>query len=408
MEAGIKMLQRYCPVCGFERGLLLHNQKFVLPDKHPLRNGYDVVLCERCKFLFADSSVTQHDYDAYYSNFSKYEDNHTSTGGGESGFDSIRLDEVAKQISNTFESRFIRILDVGCANGGILKKLKELGFLNVVGVDPSAACVAHIKTDLLIEGYEASLFDMPESMGKFDLIILSHVMEHILDLKGCITKISRFLNSNGRLYIEVPDATRYVDLLTSPFQDFNTEHINHFTQTSLDNLFENSGFAKIGGGVKTIESAPGVPYPALYAFYKREEVNNPVGFVVDNVIEGKTESYIKNSQVVINNINFFLDKNFKRTESVLIWGTGQLTMKLLAMSNLKFLGILNFIDSNPILTNKSIGEIAIMHPSQIKELDSGIKILITSTIHEVQIRRDIVEKYHLINPIFGLTDCLKI
>ena len=36
------------------------------------------------------------------------------------------------------------------------------------------------------------------------------------------------LKTNGVLYIEVPDATAYVEFLYSPFQDFNTEHINHF------------------------------------------------------------------------------------------------------------------------------------------------------------------------------------
>lgn len=402
----MKTLQRTCPVCGFEEGLFLHNQKFILPGKHPLRDGYDVVLCKRCKFLFADSAVTQHDYDVYYSDFSKYEDNHTSTGGGEASFDSIRMEAVAGLIEKTFSDKSLRILDVGCANGGILKEIKKLGFLKVVGVDPSAACVNYITNQLSIEAHKASLFDMPDSLGKFDLIILSHVMEHILDLKGCINTVSRFLNENGHLYIEVPDAARYVDFITSPFQDFNTEHINHFTKVSLDNLFETSGFKKIKGDFKTIESAPSVPYPALYAFYQKVEPSTSFDFAVDNEIEEKTSDYIAKSQMVIDNINSFLKKNFKKGEDIFVWGTGQLTMKLLAMSELRSLSILNFVDSNPILTNKSIQNILVKHPSQLVDVDPQIKILITSTIHETPIRRDIKEKYHLTNPTYGLKDCL--
>ena len=44
------------------------------------------------------------------------------------------------------------------------------------------------------------------------------------------------------LYAEVPDATRYLEFLFSPFQDFNTEHINHFSRESLTNLLVACGF----------------------------------------------------------------------------------------------------------------------------------------------------------------------
>ena len=408
MNSPVKKLLRSCPVCQSDVGFFLYKQKFVLPDKHPLRNGYDVVLCPQCGFLFADSSVTQHDYDVYYADFSKYEDNHTSTGGGGSGFDAQRIEDVANQITQVLGDRSLRIADIGCANGGILKKLKESGFENIVGIDPSQACVAYIRDQLSIEAHRASVFDIPASLGQFDLIILSHVMEHILDLQGCIKEVSKFLAPHGRLYIEVPDANRYVDFITSPYQDFNTEHINHFTQHSLDNLFENSGFEKISGGIKTIESAPSVPYPALYAFYKKTELDHLVKFTSDEEIGFRIDAYIKNSQKIVDDINDYLRRNFNREEGILVWGTGQLTLKLLAMSELPDFRILNFVDSNPILKGKSLIDIPIKHPSQLSDLDSGVKILITSTIHETEIREDIEKLYRLKNPIFGLRDCLKI
>ena len=33
------------------------------------------------------------------------------------------------------------ILDVGCANGGLLEALRALGYSNLVGLDPAPACV---------------------------------------------------------------------------------------------------------------------------------------------------------------------------------------------------------------------------------------------------------------------------
>ncbi|MFZ1806606.1 MAG: class I SAM-dependent methyltransferase [Cyclobacteriaceae bacterium] len=401
-----RKLYRKCPICEFEEGEILHNQKFLLPDQHPLRNGYEVVLCDRCNFLFADSAVTQSDYDIYYSDFSKYEDNHTSTGGGEAGFDSKRLENVAQEIASIVEDKSLRVLDVGCANGGILKRLKQLGHTNIVGVDPSRVCVEYVKRELQLEAYEASLFNMPDSIGKFDLIILSHVLEHILNLNECLEVITKFLNNEGRVYIEVPDAMRYVSFITSPFQDFNTEHINHFTKTSLDNLFTNRSFVKLKGGAKTIESAANMPYPAIYAFYRSSSISNKETYQPDSEIKACIMDYIISSQKIIDRIDAHLKAELSRGENILVWGTGQLTMKLLAISTLGDLPIINFVDSNPILRGKKLMNKLILHPSQLSGVSRETKVLITSTIHEDEIKKDMIELYKLSNPIISLRNCL--
>ena len=42
--------------------------------------------------------------------------------------------------------------------------------------------------------------------GEFDLIILSHIVEHFLDPVGEVRKITDHLSASGVLYIEVPNA----------------------------------------------------------------------------------------------------------------------------------------------------------------------------------------------------------
>ena len=61
---------------------LLHEQSFIVPENHPLTDGYVVVSCNSCGFVFADTIVTQKDYDKFYASYSKYSDAKTSTGGG--------------------------------------------------------------------------------------------------------------------------------------------------------------------------------------------------------------------------------------------------------------------------------------------------------------------------------------
>ncbi|MCZ8055909.1 MAG: hypothetical protein O9329_14395 [Microcystis sp. LE19-12.2C] len=52
---------RNCPICQEENGEILHTQNFVLPEGHPLSNGYDILCCDRCGFVYADTTVSQKD-----------------------------------------------------------------------------------------------------------------------------------------------------------------------------------------------------------------------------------------------------------------------------------------------------------------------------------------------------------
>ena len=70
----VKEAERPCPLCRHTGVEVLHTQHFVLPDRHPLEAGYDVVCCGRCGFVYADTDVPQAAYDAYYAELSKYED----------------------------------------------------------------------------------------------------------------------------------------------------------------------------------------------------------------------------------------------------------------------------------------------------------------------------------------------
>ena len=104
-----------------------------------------------------------------------------------------RAVELFKKFVNKDDS----ILDIGCANGGQLKILKESGFTNLAGVDPSEVCVSNVQT-FGIRSFQAHIFEdsFIEWDAKFDLIILSHVLEHICDLDRAIQIIKDKLNVN--------------------------------------------------------------------------------------------------------------------------------------------------------------------------------------------------------------------
>src|SRR5437763_1275158 len=82
---------RLCPICGGQWVEQLHQQRFVLPQDHPLADGYKVVVCVQCGFVYADISASQADYDGYYAALSKYDHPSASTGSAESELERERL-----------------------------------------------------------------------------------------------------------------------------------------------------------------------------------------------------------------------------------------------------------------------------------------------------------------------------
>jgi 2-polyprenyl-3-methyl-5-hydroxy-6-metoxy-1,4-benzoquinol methylase len=70
----------------------------------------------------------------------------------------------------------------------------------------------------------------------FGCAILTGVIEHIYDVQKAIKNISNLLKAGGILYLEAPDASRYIDYYIVPYYYFDSEHINHFDMHSLRNL----------------------------------------------------------------------------------------------------------------------------------------------------------------------------
>jgi len=92
-----------------------------------------------------------------------------------------------------------RILDVGCGGGVLLYYLKELGFENVLGVDP------FIEKDIIYNNglkiVKKYLFEIEE---EWDLIMFHHSFEHINEQKEILLKVGELLGKNGICLIRIP------------------------------------------------------------------------------------------------------------------------------------------------------------------------------------------------------------
>jgi len=137
---------------------------------------------------------------------------------------------------------FRKVLEVGAGDGSILKLLADADFApEYHAVEISESGVEHIKTRDIKNLKSVALFDgykLPFDDNSFDLIILSHVLEHVEHERVLLRELKRV----ARHYvIEVPlDYRTGVDKRIKHFLAYG--HINVYTPTSLRYLLNTEGF----------------------------------------------------------------------------------------------------------------------------------------------------------------------
>jgi 2-polyprenyl-3-methyl-5-hydroxy-6-metoxy-1,4-benzoquinol methylase len=95
------------------------------------------------------------------------------------------------------------LLDVGCGNGEFIEHMRDLGW-SVSGVDPDPAAVEWGRIRGL-EVFEGTVADVPASM-RYDVITLSHVIEHVPDPVRLLLECRRRLRpGTGTVVMTTPN-----------------------------------------------------------------------------------------------------------------------------------------------------------------------------------------------------------
>ena len=96
-----------------------------------------------------------------------------------------------------------RMLDVGCGSGGLMDKHRALGW-SVCGVEVSSRACASCRARGL-EVYEGTLLDAPLQAHRFDVILLNHVVEHLLDPVAALRRAAGLLAAGGKVIVRTPN-----------------------------------------------------------------------------------------------------------------------------------------------------------------------------------------------------------
>lgn len=141
-----------------------------------------------------------------------------------------------------------RLLDFGCGSGAFARLASRSGY-DVVGIEPfSLGAELEAPGLRLIRG---PLEESADELGRFDLVTLWQVLEHMPDPGTVLGALKCHLSAEGALLVSVPNLASWQSRVFGArwFHLDPPRHITHFDEPHLRRLLVSSGFAV--GSVRT-------------------------------------------------------------------------------------------------------------------------------------------------------------
>jgi SAM-dependent methyltransferase len=136
-----------------------------------------------------------------------------------------------------------RLLDVGCGPGVNLQTLQEQGW-DVHGIEMSETAAALARQRVGDRIHHGTLETAPYAAESFDVIFMSHSLEHMFSPVATLERVRRLLKPAGVLIIAVPNAgsleARLFGKWWVPWDP--PRHLYHFEKRTLQKVLERAGF----------------------------------------------------------------------------------------------------------------------------------------------------------------------
>jgi 2-polyprenyl-3-methyl-5-hydroxy-6-metoxy-1,4-benzoquinol methylase len=273
-----------CLLCGGQLSTEIAN---IYDTRFGIQTSYSIASCSTCGSAQTAPLPTPQElknlYETYY-NF-----------GGESGTRYTHLRErflfsllyrywLALDGDISFQNRKGngRLLDVGCNEGRGLRFYAKNGYvvegleLNETAAEAARAQGYTVHT-VLLEAYRPS--------EKYEVVVLSNVLEHSLDPKQMLKHIRDILAPSGQVWISCPNSRSW---LRSVFGKYWINwhvpfHIAHFSENSLRKVLRDIGFSRIK--VKHETPALWAAHSVLARFFSKRgkptrQLRNPLLVIV--------------------------------------------------------------------------------------------------------------------------------
>ena len=216
---------------------------------------YQAKECSECSFVFLDPRLTADELRLLYSD--EYFLHDGADFGAHSASDyetaaikgSVKFPEILGWIRRFKPSG--EFFEIGCGMGYFLEYARKQGY-SVSGIEYAELGVRTAREKFGLDVRRGSFEELAPEQGKYDVIFMGDVLEHLIQPLEMLTKAHSMLRASGVVALEVPSmfnsltgrfATVGMRLLrTKKKMTLPPYHVNEFTPKTLRTIMERAGF----------------------------------------------------------------------------------------------------------------------------------------------------------------------
>ena len=236
----INLNKKLCPLCEAEA----NENNIVDIVENIWENNKNVYECSNCKLYFIDEPSQSEIEFLYNSDFYarnnniiyKFIDAKMKYARALNRFNYIK--KFIKKTDN------LNVLEIGASDGLLLSIFKKENF-NVFGyeLNENARKEALKKYDIKMK--DDFLKDKNIDKNKYNIVIMSHILEHFTNPKYILNSVHNFIGGgvNDILFIEIPYTPNYKIVSKDEMKIFfETEHTVHFNEKNISLLMKECNF----------------------------------------------------------------------------------------------------------------------------------------------------------------------
>ena len=235
----IKELIKKCILCKHSKFALISNQ--VRDSKK-----HKIIRCLKCNHMQLYPIPTFNDEKKFYDeNLQEKNINDVSSikrARRKMMPDNTRRAELVSKII----TKRSRILEIGSGHGFFLDIMKKNGY-NVTGFEISKEKRKYSKKVTKVPVLDININEKTPTAKPFDIVVLFHTLEHIIDPITLLKNIKKLLKPKGKVLVEVPNCDDFHLGLNKFYKEFYWEraHIHYFNSKSLKTVINLGGFKGI-------------------------------------------------------------------------------------------------------------------------------------------------------------------
>jgi len=126
-----------------------------------------------------------------------------------------------------------RVLEIGCGTGNFLKKLKDRGIEQVVGIDINEDALKEAKRKG-IEVYKTTIEELVERENQsFDVVCSFQVLEHVPNPRSFLEASIDLLKPGGKLIIGIPNSEGFLKEIRFNLLDMPPHHLTRWNMKTI-------------------------------------------------------------------------------------------------------------------------------------------------------------------------------